>query len=49
MLVVFLAEFVHRLHQRGGTHIYVSPGTGYWGPPMRLFTRAAISVLTLTP
>jgi len=25
----------------------VSPGTGYWGPPMRLGTRAEITKITL--
>jgi predicted MPP superfamily phosphohydrolase len=29
--------------------IYVSRGTGYWGPPMRLFCPAEISKLVLTP
>lgn len=29
--------------------IYVSRGTGYWGPPMRLFCPAEITKLVLTP
>ena len=28
--------FVAGLHRRGNAQIYVSRGTGYWGPPMRL-------------
>jgi predicted MPP superfamily phosphohydrolase len=35
------------LHRHGDTQIYVSPGTGYWGPPMRLGTRAEITRITL--
>ncbi len=35
------------LHQVGATQLYVSPGTGYWGPPMRIGTRAEISRITL--
>jgi len=27
----------------------VSPGTGFWGPPMRLGTQAEITHITLTP
>ena len=33
----------------GRTQLYVSPGAGYWGPPMRLGSRAEISVLELLP
>jgi predicted MPP superfamily phosphohydrolase len=39
--------YVAGLHQHGPTQIYVSPGTGYWGPPMRLGTRAEITRITL--
>jgi predicted MPP superfamily phosphohydrolase len=35
------------LHRHGDTLIYVNPGTGYWGPPMRLGTRAEITRITL--
>lgn len=31
----------------GNTQIYVSPGTGYWGPPMRLGTSAEIAKIVL--
>jgi predicted MPP superfamily phosphohydrolase len=39
--------YVAGLHQHGPTTIYVSPGTGYWGPPMRLGTRAEITRIVL--
>jgi len=31
----------------GNTQLYVSSGTGYWGPPMRLGTRSEISLIEL--
>ena len=32
----------------GSTQLHVSPGTGFWGPPMRLGSRASIDLVTLT-
>jgi predicted MPP superfamily phosphohydrolase len=39
--------WVKGLYQEGNTQIYVSPGTGYWGPPMRLGTTAEITKVVL--
>ena len=39
--------FLQGLHRVGRTLLYVNPGTGYWGPPMRLGTRAEITRITL--
>ena len=36
------------LHRVRDTWAYVSEGTGYWGPPMRLGTRAEITKVVLT-
>ena len=40
-----------RMHAEGlvhdGTQLYVSCGTGYWGPPMRLGAPAEITEITL--
>ncbi len=48
-LFVQLAQpYVLGLHRHGDTQIYVSPGTGYWGPPMRLGTRAEITYIRLS-
>jgi len=33
--------------ESGGTRLHVSPGTGFWGPPLRLGTRAEITLLRL--
>jgi predicted MPP superfamily phosphohydrolase len=38
---------VSGLHQRGGSQIYVSSGTGYWGPPMRIAAPAEITLIEL--
>jgi predicted MPP superfamily phosphohydrolase len=37
------------LHRHDATtQIYVSRGTGYWGPPMRMWAPAEISQIVLT-
>jgi predicted MPP superfamily phosphohydrolase len=39
--------FVAGLYRRGGATLYVSRGTGFWGPPMRLFAPAEIGEIVL--
>ncbi len=39
--------YVSGLHQHGSTALYVSRGTGYWGPPMRLGVPAEITHVEL--
>ena len=39
--------FVAGRYARHGAELYVSRGTGFWGPPMRLFAPAEITELTL--
>ena len=46
-LVRLAQPFVTGLGTFGPTKLYVSAGTGYWGPPMRLGTRAEVTRLTL--
>jgi len=47
-LAVNLAQpFVSGLHTFKNTRIYVSRGTGYWGPPVRLFAPSEITLLRL--
>jgi predicted MPP superfamily phosphohydrolase len=46
-LVRLQQPFVVGLHRLGRAQIYVSSGTGYWGPPMRLATTAEITHLTV--
>jgi uncharacterized protein len=40
-------RWVQGLYSEGPTQIYVSPGTGYWGPPMRIGTEAEITKVVL--
>jgi predicted MPP superfamily phosphohydrolase len=37
---------LHR-HEPTDTQIYVSRGTGFWGPPMRVFAPAEIAFIRL--
>jgi uncharacterized protein len=46
-LVGLQQPFVAGLHRRGNSQIYVSRGTGYWGPPMRLGAPAEITEIRL--
>jgi predicted MPP superfamily phosphohydrolase len=38
---------MHGIYKYDGTYLHVSPGTGTWGPPMRLGSRCEITVITL--
>src|SRR5215471_11771286 len=46
-LVRLQQGFFPGLHRRGDAQLYVSRGTGYWGPPMRLAEPAELTHLTL--
>jgi len=47
-LVYLQQPYVSGLHDHGGgTQVYVSEGTGFWGPPMRLGSTAEIALVTL--
>jgi len=47
-LVALVQPYVQGLHRHTArTWIYVNPGTGYWGPPMRVKIRAEITRITL--
>ena len=48
--IVALAQpYLAGLHRRGDSQLYVSRGTGFWGPPMRVFAPAEITLLRLHP
>jgi predicted MPP superfamily phosphohydrolase len=40
---------IRGLYHVDGMHLYVSPGTGTWGPILRLGSRSEISLFTLGP
>jgi predicted MPP superfamily phosphohydrolase len=46
-LVRLQQPFIAGLHRHQNTQVYVSRGTGYWGPPMRLGAPAEITQLVL--
>lgn len=48
-LVQLDQPFVAGLHRLAETAIYVSRGTGWWGPPMRLAAPAEVTHLVLVP
>ncbi|MGM5482539.1 MAG: metallophosphoesterase [Nanobdellota archaeon] len=35
------------IYKKNGQHIHVSQGTGFWGPPMRLFTQNEITLIKI--
>ncbi|GAA4397595.1 metallophosphoesterase [Tsukamurella soli] len=48
LLVRLEQPVVHGLSRHGiGTQLYTSRGTGFWGPPFRVFAPSEITVLTL--
>jgi predicted MPP superfamily phosphohydrolase len=47
VLVRLAIPFVAGRYRRHGAELYVSRGTGFWGPPMRLFAPAEIGELVL--
>jgi predicted MPP superfamily phosphohydrolase len=38
---------VQGLSRQGGTQLYVTPGVGYWGPPMRIGATPEVTVIEL--
>lgn len=46
-LVRLMFKYMHGIYKYDGTYLHVSPGTGTWGPPMRLGSRCEITVITL--
>jgi predicted MPP superfamily phosphohydrolase len=47
LLIYFDQPFIDGLHRLRDTWIYVSRGTGYWGPPMRVGSRPEITEITI--
>lgn len=48
LLVRFVQPSIHGLSRHGErTQLYTSRGTGFWGPPLRIFAPSEITVLTL--
>ncbi len=48
-VVGLVQPYLAGLHRRGGSQLYVSRGTGFWGPPMRVFAPPEITLIKLHP
>ena len=48
-IIGLLQPYVAGLHTYKNTQIYVSRGTGYWGPPVRLGSPSEITLIKLLP
>ncbi len=48
VLISLIWEYPRGLYREGDGHLYVSRGTGFWGPPMRVGSPPEIVKLTLT-
>ncbi len=46
--VRFRTRFIAGLYRSGDSQLYVSRGTGFWGPPMRVLSPAEITELVIT-
>jgi predicted MPP superfamily phosphohydrolase len=46
-LVRAAVPFLAGLYRRGRAQLYVSRGTGFWGPPMRIGARGEITEITI--
>jgi predicted MPP superfamily phosphohydrolase len=47
LLVRLQFKYINGLYAKEGKYLHVSPGTGTWGPPMRLGSRNQITVIDL--
>ncbi len=47
LMIYLFQPYVSGLNRHGDTQIYVSRGTGYWGPPNRAGSPSEITLLTL--
>ena len=49
LLVRLAFKHIDGIYEESGKYLHVSPGTGTWGPPMRLGSRNQVTVLNLVP
>jgi len=48
VVIHLFQEFVRGLYKVKDTQVYVSQGTAYWGPPLRIGAESEITILTLS-
>jgi len=49
LMVRLFFKYVCGIYEKDGSYLHISPGTGTWGPPMRLGSRCQVTVLNLVP
>jgi predicted MPP superfamily phosphohydrolase len=49
LLVRAAFKYVKGLFSQDGKYLHVTPGTGTWGPPMRLGSRNQVTIIELQP
>lgn len=49
LLVKIDQPYLNGLYKDGENSVFVSRGTGFWGPPLRLFAPSEIAVLSIVP
>lgn len=47
MVIYLFHEFVKGLYKINNTNVYVSVGTAYWGPPLRIGAESEITLITI--
>jgi hypothetical protein len=47
LIIYFVFKYPWGLYQKGSSYIYTTVGSGFWGPPMRLFSRSEVVKFTL--
>ncbi len=48
-IIYFYFKYSNGLYKRQDAHIYTSPGTGVWGPPMRFLSKNEITKFRVVP
>ena len=48
-LVKIFYPYIKGVYEKDGMYLHVSPGTGTWGPPMRLGSRNQVVLIELVP
>ncbi len=48
LIVQIYYKYPSGFYEYNNSHIYTSPGTGYWGPPMRFLSRSEILFLEIS-
>lgn len=48
-IIFFYFRYARGLYKKQNAHIYTSPGTGVWGPPMRFSTKNEITKFHIVP